>query len=125
MRHTTVMKRFPNEDSANATCTTWDDLDGKELKFLGNARPAKRFLYFRFIITYIHCKKEGMQERTFKDFESTPGTDKATSRIIVAEDIYQAMIASNKEPPGNDNEEEEASNSDSDEPAFTDRIEFL
>lgn len=66
-----------------------------------------------------------MQERTFKDFESTPGTDKATSRIIVAEDIYQAMIASNKEPPGNDNEEEEASNSDSDEPAFTDRIEFL
>jgi hypothetical protein len=24
MRHTTVMKRFPNEDSANATCTTWD-----------------------------------------------------------------------------------------------------
>ena len=67
-----------------------------------------------------------VQERTFEDFESTPGTDKATSRIIVAEDIYQAMIASNKEPPGDDNEEEEeASDSDSDEPAFMDWIEFL
>ncbi|KAF9253734.1 hypothetical protein DTO027I6_2749 [Penicillium roqueforti] len=164
MRHTTVMKHFTKEDSAKATCTTWDDLDGKELKFLSDARPAKRFLYFRFIITYIHCKKEGnlnftkkvenirlfwptpgeylcksmlktlsrsisghklpdclVQERTFEDFESTPGTDEATSGIIVAEDIYQAMIVSIKEPPGdNDEEEEEASDSDLDEPAFMD-----
>lgn len=144
------------------------------MKFLGDGGPAKRFLYFRFIITYIHCKKEGnvgftgkvegtrlfwptpgeylcksmlktlsrsisghklpdnlVQERTFNDFESTPGSDEATSGIIVAEDIYQAMIASIKEPPDDDEEgeeeeeEEEGEASNSDETAFEDSDELL
>lgn len=63
-----------------------------------------------------------VQERTFGDFESTPGTDEATSGIIVAEDIYQAMIASIKEPP---DDEEEASDSDSEKTAFEDSDDFL
>ena len=29
------------------------------MKFLGPQRPAKRFLYFRFVITYLHAKKAG------------------------------------------------------------------
>lgn len=35
------------------------DLDGKRLEFLNASRPAKRFLYFRFIITYLNAKRQG------------------------------------------------------------------
>ncbi|KAL8697688.1 MAG: hypothetical protein Q9201_007003 [Fulgogasparrea decipioides] len=38
---------------------TWKDLDGRKLQFLGPHRPAKRFLYFRFVITYLECKQNG------------------------------------------------------------------
>ncbi|KAL8970836.1 MAG: hypothetical protein Q9183_001335 [Haloplaca sp. 2 TL-2023] len=37
---------------------TWQSLDGQLLKFLGDNRPAKRFLYFRFAITYLECKRD-------------------------------------------------------------------
>ncbi|PGH12241.1 hypothetical protein AJ79_04421 [Helicocarpus griseus UAMH5409] len=37
----------------------WRDYDGKELQFRGDNRPARRYLYFRFIITYLHAKKDG------------------------------------------------------------------
>lgn len=37
----------------------FQDLDGKRLEFLSANRPAKRFLYFRFIITYLNAKKQG------------------------------------------------------------------
>lgn len=30
----------------------------KELKFLTPHRPASRFLYFRFLITFLHCQKD-------------------------------------------------------------------
>jgi len=35
------------------------DIDGRELKFLGDNRPARRFLYFRYIMTYLYYKKLG------------------------------------------------------------------
>jgi hypothetical protein len=35
------------------------DLDNKELTFLGDNRPAKRYLYFRFISSIIHAQKTG------------------------------------------------------------------
>ncbi|KAK2771292.1 hypothetical protein FQN53_005102 [Emmonsiellopsis sp. PD_33] len=38
---------------------TWKELDGKELVFLSDNRPARRFLYFRFVVTYLHAKKSG------------------------------------------------------------------
>ncbi|MCJ1405118.1 hypothetical protein MMC11_008344 [Xylographa trunciseda] len=37
----------------------WKDIDGKCLEFLTPSRPARRYLYFRYIITYLHHKKEG------------------------------------------------------------------
>lgn len=37
----------------------WEEVDQKELKFLTLNRPARRFLYFRFVITYLHAKKAG------------------------------------------------------------------
>ncbi|KAK2810160.1 hypothetical protein FQN50_003130 [Emmonsiellopsis sp. PD_5] len=35
------------------------DLDGRELIFRSDNRPARRFLYFRFIMTYINAKRNG------------------------------------------------------------------
>jgi hypothetical protein len=35
------------------------DVDGKELGFRGGNRPARRFLYFRFIISYLYAKRNG------------------------------------------------------------------
>ncbi|KAL4788728.1 hypothetical protein BJX76DRAFT_3880 [Aspergillus varians] len=35
------------------------DLDGKELEFLTDNRPARRFLYFRFVISYLYAKRKG------------------------------------------------------------------
>ncbi|KAI9804865.1 MAG: hypothetical protein M1825_001234 [Sarcosagium campestre] len=34
----------------------WKDVDGKELMFLNDRRPARRFLYFRFLMTHLICK---------------------------------------------------------------------
>ena len=33
------------------------DLDGKEIKFLTNHRPASRFLYFHFVVTLLRCRE--------------------------------------------------------------------
>ncbi|KAJ9264572.1 hypothetical protein DTO212C5_7075 [Paecilomyces variotii] len=35
----------------------WKEIDKKELVFLTENRPARRFLYFRFLITYLNAKK--------------------------------------------------------------------
>ncbi|KAI9371257.1 hypothetical protein BJX61DRAFT_512154 [Aspergillus egyptiacus] len=35
------------------------DLNGKELTFLSESRPARRFLYFRFLISYLYAKRRG------------------------------------------------------------------
>ncbi|KAJ9297842.1 hypothetical protein DTO271G3_4063 [Paecilomyces variotii] len=35
----------------------WKDFDKKELVFLTENKPARRFLYFRFLITYLNAKK--------------------------------------------------------------------
>ncbi|CAG8939214.1 unnamed protein product [Penicillium salamii] len=133
----------------------FDDVDQTELKFLGDARPAKRFLYFRFVITYIHCKRQGnlgftdkvenirlfwptpgeylcksmlntlsrsisghklpeslLQDRTFEGEQSISG--QPTSGLVLAKQIYDAMIASIKDHPN-----------DEDEDVFEDSIEYL
>ena len=38
---------------------TFTDIDGKKLVFRNNNRPARRYLYLRFIMTFLHCKSEG------------------------------------------------------------------
>ncbi|KAJ5378170.1 uncharacterized protein N7496_005579 [Penicillium cataractarum] len=56
----------------------WRDLNGKKLEFLTPNRPARRYLYFRFLTTYIHTKRKGFtafttQFENSSDFWGTPG----------------------------------------------------
>ncbi|KAJ5241048.1 uncharacterized protein N7469_002639 [Penicillium citrinum] len=57
----------------------WGDIDGNELAFLNDNRPAKRYLYFRFVMTYLHWKKNGIltpfvsNVETVRQFWPTPG----------------------------------------------------
>ncbi|KAI9828163.1 MAG: hypothetical protein M1832_003690 [Thelocarpon impressellum] len=37
----------------------WSEIDGRELRFLGDGRPARRFLYFRFVVTFLICRDRG------------------------------------------------------------------
>ncbi|KAK2821807.1 hypothetical protein FQN49_007651 [Arthroderma sp. PD_2] len=37
----------------------WNAIHGKTLTFLGRKRPAKRYLYFRYIMTYLMLKNKG------------------------------------------------------------------
>lgn len=37
----------------------WRDIDGRELTFRGPNRPAKRYLYFRFLMTYLQWQRLG------------------------------------------------------------------
>ncbi|KIN00030.1 hypothetical protein OIDMADRAFT_55918 [Oidiodendron maius Zn] len=39
--------------------TKWGDLDGRELKFLTPNQPARRYLYLRYVITFLHQQKLG------------------------------------------------------------------
>ena len=36
---------------------TWNDIDGQRLKFRNENRPARRYLYFRYIMAYMHAVK--------------------------------------------------------------------
>ncbi|KAK0113784.1 hypothetical protein ONS95_014034 [Cadophora gregata] len=45
----------------------WSEIDGKELNFLNEHRPAQRFLFFRFVTTLFHCKEEGLSLEWLKD----------------------------------------------------------
>lgn len=40
----------------------WGELDGKELVFLTPNRPARRYLYLRYVITILHWKREGKMD---------------------------------------------------------------
>ena len=42
-----------------ALLTFLKDIDQRQLTFKGLNQPARRFLYFRFIITYLHAKASG------------------------------------------------------------------
>lgn len=42
--------------------TLSQDLNRRELRFLGDKRPAKRYLYFRFIVTVMHAQRTGNTE---------------------------------------------------------------
>ncbi|KAF3479575.1 uncharacterized protein GIQ15_06551 [Arthroderma uncinatum] len=40
----------------------WKRIDGMELAFQGSTRPARRYLYFRFVMTYLIAKRKGNYE---------------------------------------------------------------
>lgn len=55
------------------------ELDGRELLFLSDSCPAKRFLFFRFIITYLNAKIDGNNDfanevDTEQSFWASPGS---------------------------------------------------
>ncbi|KAJ9374586.1 hypothetical protein DTO282E5_669 [Paecilomyces variotii] len=65
----------------------WEDFDGKELVFLGTNRPSRRYLYFRFIVTYLHAKNTGNTSFTEKvedrnRFWASPGPYLRHSTLI-------------------------------------------
>ncbi len=49
----------------------WTDFDGRPLEFRNINRPARRYLYFRYLMTYMHAEKEGYEG--FKE-KLPPGT---------------------------------------------------
>ncbi|KAJ5951595.1 uncharacterized protein N7479_010008 [Penicillium vulpinum] len=171
-------KRYQKALASPAKTWLWDEFDGKELKFRNQNRPAKRYLYFRFIITYIFCKKQSNDlftkkvEAAARDFWPTPGPylrksmlrtlarsisghelppslvdgktfddsqyvyeeHKTESAMVAAQDIYDAIIASVKTlPPDDESEnattqdptEEEGYQSSDDDPVYEDTLEFL
>jgi hypothetical protein len=52
---------IPHQNHRSVSDQT-EELDNKELSFLRENRPARRFLYFRFITTYINAQKERYSE---------------------------------------------------------------
>lgn len=63
------------------------DIDDQELKFPGNNLHARRFLYFRFIITYLFHKRIGdahFAEKVDKieNFWATPGPHLRRSMLV-------------------------------------------
>ncbi|CRG90141.1 Pc12g04220 [Talaromyces islandicus] len=65
---------------------TWGDLDNKELTFLGHNRPAKRYLYFRFISSIIHAQKTSNMDilgrLEVKEFWASPGEYLRRSTLV-------------------------------------------
>lgn len=54
-----------NKSIANRTATDnyrWKDLDGAPLEFVNNFRPACRYLYFKYCVTYLYWKQKGETE---------------------------------------------------------------
>ena len=43
-----------NPGQKGAPIVRWNDIDGQRLRFRNENRPARRYLYFRYIMTYIH-----------------------------------------------------------------------
>ncbi|KAJ5578387.1 uncharacterized protein N7459_007351 [Penicillium hispanicum] len=50
----------------NGIYTRVEDLDGRVLQFLNDNRPRRRYLYFRFIISYLQAKKLQLADVTEK-----------------------------------------------------------
>ena len=54
-----------NKSIANRTVTEnqrWKDLDGIQLEFVNNFRPACRYLYFKYCVTYMYWQQKGETE---------------------------------------------------------------
>ncbi|KAL8661886.1 MAG: hypothetical protein Q9202_005168 [Teloschistes flavicans] len=105
------------------------DLDGKKLQFRNNNRPAKRFLYFRFIITYLESKNLGTA--SWVDRVEGKGTMWATPGPYLRKSMLLALarkISDHYLPPPlvNDNTfiqlEEESPRSPEDEDAMADSL---
>ncbi|EEQ27458.1 hypothetical protein McanMca71_006359 [Microsporum canis] len=65
----------------------WKDIHGKTLTFLGHNRPAKRYLYFRYVMTYLMLKNKGrldwaQEVETGKCMWATPGKYLRRSMLV-------------------------------------------
>lgn len=62
------------------------DINNKELSFLGDNRPAKRYLYFRFISSIIHAQRTGnvdlLSRLEVKEFWASPGEYLRRSTLV-------------------------------------------
>jgi hypothetical protein len=69
----------------------WGKLDGKILKFRGPERPMKQFFYFRFLMTYLHCKNTKGWDLKWVDAIKTEGYIWATPGPYIREGMLQAI----------------------------------
>ena len=44
----------------------WNDIDGQRLRFRNENRPARRYLYFRYVMAYFHARKSQYPDYTEK-----------------------------------------------------------
>lgn len=63
------------------------DLDGKTLQFRNDERPARRYLYFRYAITYLFWNKKGLLEWTAKTSD-----DRGRTRVPSGPYLRQSML---------------------------------
>ncbi|KAJ5113262.1 hypothetical protein N7456_001796 [Penicillium angulare] len=78
----------------------WRDLDNRELTFLNDNRPARRYLYFRFIVTYIFRKKTDAESDFVQNVETkglwaTPGPYLRNSML----NVLSRNISGHELPP--------------------------
>lgn len=81
------------------------DLDGRELKFLKDNRPRRRYLYFRFIISYLNARKLGFSDVAAKigkrPFWPSGGdylnrsTLRTLARYVSGADIPESLVEAN------------------------------
>ncbi|KAJ9286803.1 hypothetical protein DTO021C3_5535 [Paecilomyces variotii] len=99
------------------------DIHGKALEFLSNSRPAKRYLYFRFIITYLFHKRRASNLEWVEEVEAkgtlwaTPGPYLRKSMLVALarrasdhyapEAFWNGTFEESKESPGRSAAEEE------------------
>ncbi|KAK2762842.1 hypothetical protein FQN54_001017 [Arachnomyces sp. PD_36] len=83
--------------------STWEDINGKKLTFLNEARPRRRYLFFRYLITYMLLKKDGnvdWAEKIHNEYRAwcSPGSylQQSTLRTLLqqatGEDLPETMF---------------------------------
>jgi hypothetical protein len=73
----------------------WKDFDQKELVFLTENRPMRRYLYFRFIVTYLFAKEAGFikQVETKQPFWASPGRTSADQLSCLSRAQFRESIS--------------------------------
>ncbi|KAL2004747.1 hypothetical protein VTN00DRAFT_3275 [Thermoascus crustaceus] len=66
-----VLNRRAVNVEGESSHNTWKIIDGRTLKFLNDNRPAARYFYFRFIMTYFYHKERGTYPDWVTAVEST------------------------------------------------------
>ncbi|KAL9598482.1 MAG: hypothetical protein Q9219_004455 [cf. Caloplaca sp. 3 TL-2023] len=59
-------KQTVKTSRSDGTIIRWGDIDGKTLQFQNDNRPARRYLYFRYIMAYMKATKSGYPDREKK-----------------------------------------------------------